>query len=274
MYKLVRMPEGDWIIEEPQIVIELTEKFDKALELWESNQIKKFEKVLRGIIFLCPYHIDALHHLSLVAHERGQYFEELLIEQEAASVVLKLMDGIFDFKKDKLLYGYLENRPFHRAYHSFGLCLRRMNRINEAIEVFENMLQINPDDDMGVRHSLVKYYFETNQFMKVIEISKLYPEDSTVDIVYGKALAKYFLGKSEYEDDLKNAVRSLPKVGKEIIRMVHVRPPQNYIGKTEVKTIGGDDEAYYYWENYGLFWVKAIDLHEKLLETILDLNIV
>lgn len=268
------MPSGDWIIEEPQMVIELTEKLDAALELWESNKVKKFEFQMRKIIFLCPYHIDALHHLSLVAHERGRHFEELLIEQEAVNVILKLMIGIFDLKKDKLYYHYYENRPFHRAYYSYGLCLRRMNRTVEAIEVFENMLQINPDDNVGARYTLIKYYFETKQFSKVIEISKAYSNDATVDILYGKILAKYYLGRNDYEEDLRNAVKSYPKVAKEIIRMSHVRPAKEYIGKTQVITLGGDDEAFYYWENYGLFWLQAIDLHERLKETILDLKIV
>ncbi|EMO58711.1 tetratricopeptide repeat protein [Leptospira santarosai str. CBC1416] len=273
MYKLEKMPTGDWLILESQEVIEFTEIMDEALELWESNQVKKFEKVIRGIILRCPYHIDALHHLSLILHERKQYFEEYLIEKEAIGVILSLMNGIFDFKKDKLIYAYLENRPFHRAYYSFGLCLYRMNRISEAIEVFENMIQINPGDNMGVRCLLTKYYFETNQPEKVILLSEQYSDDTMVDIVYGKVLAKFYLGKGDFKDDLRSAIRFLPKVGKEIIKMLHTKPSQKFLGKTQVMTVGGEDEAYYYWENYGIFWLQAIDLHEHLKEIILDLKL-
>ncbi|WP_078131854.1 hypothetical protein [Leptospira kirschneri] len=274
MYKLEKMPTGDWLIIESQKIIKLTEIMDEALELWESNQIKKFEKVIRKILFRCQYHVDALHHLSLIAHERKQYFEEYLIEKEAISIILNLMNEVFDFKKDKLFYAYLENRPFHRAYYSFGLCLYRMNLTLEAIEVFENMIQINPSDNMGARCLLTKYYFESKQPEKVIILSEQYPDDTVVDIVYGKVLAKYYLGKEDYKDDLVKAIKLLPKVGREIIKLLHAKPTQNYLGKMKVMTVGGIDEAFYYWENYGTLWLQATDLHEQLKEVILDLKVI
>ena len=60
---------------------------------------------------------------------------------------LSLGDG-FD---GVLLWGHVNNRPFLRCMHGYGLCLWRMGRFEEAGRVFERMLWLNPPDNQGVR---------------------------------------------------------------------------------------------------------------------------
>jgi tetratricopeptide (TPR) repeat protein len=50
-----------------------------------------------------------------------------------------------------LLWGFIDNRPFLRCLHGFGLCLWRMGRFEEALRVFDRMLWLNPSDNQGVR---------------------------------------------------------------------------------------------------------------------------
>ena len=53
---------------------------------------------------------------------------------------------------DSLLpWGHIDNRPFLRCMHGFGLCLWRLKRFEEAERVFERMLWLNPSDNQGVR---------------------------------------------------------------------------------------------------------------------------
>lgn len=53
-----------------------------------------------------------------------------------------------------LRWPYLENRPFLRCLHGFGLCLWRLGRFGEAGQVFEELLWLNPLDHLGARFSL------------------------------------------------------------------------------------------------------------------------
>ncbi len=48
-------------------------------------------------------------------------------------------------------WGDIDDRPFLRCMHGFGLCLRRLERFEEAERVFERMLRLNPSDNQGVR---------------------------------------------------------------------------------------------------------------------------
>lgn len=50
-----------------------------------------------------------------------------------------------------LEWGHIDNRPFLRCLHGLGLCLWRLDLIDEATTVFERMLCLNPGDNQGVR---------------------------------------------------------------------------------------------------------------------------
>ncbi len=55
-----------------------------------------------------------------------------------------------------LPWGHINNRPFLRCMHGYGLCLGRLGRLKEAEEVFTRMLWLNPTDNQGVRFLLGK----------------------------------------------------------------------------------------------------------------------
>lgn len=50
-----------------------------------------------------------------------------------------------------LPWGWIDNRPFLRCMHGFGLCLWRLGRFEEASAIFDRMLWLNPTDNQGVR---------------------------------------------------------------------------------------------------------------------------
>ena len=50
-----------------------------------------------------------------------------------------------------LPWGWIDNRPFLRCMHGFGLCLWRLGRFEEAGRIFDRMLWLNPSDNQGVR---------------------------------------------------------------------------------------------------------------------------
>ena len=50
-----------------------------------------------------------------------------------------------------LRWACIDNRPFLRCLHSYGLCLWRLGRWDEAAHVFERMLWLNPSDNQGIR---------------------------------------------------------------------------------------------------------------------------
>jgi len=50
-----------------------------------------------------------------------------------------------------LPWGLIDNRPFLRCLHNFGLCCWRLGRLDEVERVFDRMLWLNPSDNQGAR---------------------------------------------------------------------------------------------------------------------------
>jgi tetratricopeptide (TPR) repeat protein len=50
-----------------------------------------------------------------------------------------------------LPWDLVDNRPFLRCMHGYGLCLWRLERFDEAEQIFQQMLWLNPSDNQGVR---------------------------------------------------------------------------------------------------------------------------
>ena len=53
-----------------------------------------------------------------------------------------------------LPWAFLDNRPFLRCLHGYGLCLWRSGNATAARDVFERMLWLNPRDNQGARYLL------------------------------------------------------------------------------------------------------------------------
>jgi tetratricopeptide (TPR) repeat protein len=74
---------------------------------------------------------DAIRH-----YEAGFRIGELSLPKD--------FDGV-------LSWGWIDNRPFLRCMHGFGLCLWRLKRFDEAQDILQRMLWLNPSDNQGVR---------------------------------------------------------------------------------------------------------------------------
>jgi hypothetical protein len=55
-----------------------------------------------------------------------------------------------------LPWGLVDNRPFLRCLHGYGLCLWRLGRYDEAGCIFTQMLWLNPSDNQGARFVLAE----------------------------------------------------------------------------------------------------------------------
>jgi hypothetical protein len=53
-----------------------------------------------------------------------------------------------------LAWGWLDNRPFLRCLHGYGLSLWRLSRFEEAERLFERVLWLDPSDALGERFNL------------------------------------------------------------------------------------------------------------------------
>ena len=53
-----------------------------------------------------------------------------------------------------LPWGLIDNRPYLRCLHGYGLCLWRLKRFGVAAAAFTRMLGLHPSDNQGARFNL------------------------------------------------------------------------------------------------------------------------
>jgi hypothetical protein len=94
--------------------------------------------------------LDAHAHLGNLVFD--DHPEEALRHYEVGVRIgeLSLPEGF-----DGLLpWGLIDNRPFLRCMHGYGLCLWRLDRFAEAERLFDRILWLNPSDNQGIRFLL------------------------------------------------------------------------------------------------------------------------
>lgn len=129
----------------------------------ESNDLKDAgdHRAARKILMdLCQADLRCLDaHAHLGNFDFDERPEDAIRHYEVGVRIGELSLGP-DF--DGLLpWGLIDNRPFLRCMHGFGLCLWRMGRFEEAERIFERMLWLNPSDDQGVRALVVQVRSKT-----------------------------------------------------------------------------------------------------------------
>ncbi len=154
--------------------------------------------------------------------------------------------------KGKLDWLYPDNRPFLRAYFGLGLTLLYCQNWRDAIEVFEKIIEYNPNDNQGVRSALIECYLALGNYKKIVQLCKNYPDDTLVDIIYGKVLAYFRLQQLDNaRTALKTARQYSPFTAKELVKKNHSK---RYFYDMALIVAGSKEEGYNYWARMGYQW--------------------
>ena len=264
---ITQVGEREWTFEYPRLEWEIIETFHYAIDEWHAGDVASAEETYRQLIGDYPEFIDVYHHLALLLSERGKGKQAFQIWQEVVALGLDSLPEEFEMGRDTLPWPILENRPFLRAYHALGLEYLRRGKVKMALELFNNTLALNPGDNQGVRALVVDCYLQLKRPGDVLAICDRYPDDLMEQLVYGRVLALYQLGrKAEAERALGEAIDFLPLVAGEIVKRRHTRPRDLHQGYV---THGGADQAYFYWTDQGKYWKNtpgAIEFVRHYLE--------
>jgi len=127
-----------------------TDPILEAVELKEAGDSRGAHRILMNLLAADLRCLDAHAHLGNFVFDHSP--EKAIRHYEVGVRIgeLSLGEGF----NGVLHWGQINNRPFLRCMHGYGLCLSRLGRLNEAEEVFTRMLWLNPSDNQGVRFLL------------------------------------------------------------------------------------------------------------------------
>lgn len=160
-----------------------------------------------------------------------------------------------------------ETRPIMQAMAGLARELRWIDEIDEAISIYEELLELNPNDNQGVRYDLAPCLFEAERYDKLEAHLRKYGGESAAIFLYTRALYLYKKNgnSKEARDALQRAFKRnayVPLFLSEIVEMPDESP--TFIG------IGDENEAIAYVLEYSYQWEPE---HERWLADTLEKEI-
>lgn len=166
---------------------------DQAQELmyeaWEERSGAKRIAKAKQALKISPDCADAY---VLLAQEAAKSKPEMLKYYEQGVAAGERALGEKFFKENAgHFWGLIETRPYMRAREGLANTLWSMDRADEAVPHFQEMLRLNPGDNQGVRYSLLNLLIATNQSAAAEKLIKQFKEDGMAEWLYGKALLAF-----------------------------------------------------------------------------------
>ncbi len=145
----------------------------------------------------------------------------------------------------RLLWAYPNNRSALRPLARLASLLLGDDRLDQAVPLMQEYLALNPPDNHGFRAPLMNHYIASGALEEALALSDTYLPDMHPEIMYGRILALYRLGRlDEAREALTLAMEDLSLTVEFLVKPKVKRPKLSEYG---VK-IGGEDQAWFYRE--------------------------
>ncbi|MCQ6278711.1 YecA family protein [Bacillus sp. EB600] len=224
-----------------------------AFEAEGSERFRLAEKALE----LNPNLVDAYNILA----ENADSLEEAVQMYEKGMWIGNKELGKNFFKENKgHFWGLLETRPFMRAKGNYAEALYQLGKIKEAIVQYEELLELNPNDNQGVRYFLFIAYVDKGDLTKAHKLLGQY-EEGTAQALYNRLLLE--LLEHGYTAKAGKLLKNAKESNKFVIqyltgkkRLPKVIP--DYYG------FGDENEAIIYAEAHMHLWKKIDGIKDWL----------
>lgn len=157
----------------------------KAFEAGESAEVVA---LAREALAVWPDCADA--YVLLAEQARGPKEALGLYSEGVAAGERDLGEAAFRTAAGRF-WGWLPTRPYMRAKFGLAQALWVLGRRDEAVEQYQDMLRLNPDDNQGVRYSLAACLLETGRDAELGDLLTQYDEDGSASWAYSAALLAF-----------------------------------------------------------------------------------
>ena len=165
-----------------------------------------------------------------------------------------------------LLWGFLDNQPWHELASWRMEWLGDQDRLAEAAAACEEMLAWNPDDDQGIRYTLGALLANLARQADLLALCEYYPDEGGI-LEFHRVFALHALDrKGEALSLLADAHKRSPKILKYLLADDPRQPRPDRYGVEA----GGDFEAWLYRQAMHAAWERAgtLDWARRCLPTL------
>lgn len=174
-------------------------------DAWETDDPEAVLKLIRKAIKKSPLCADAYSFYCEITEEPSAIkINHLETALYAADIALAENRQEFSGR----FWGCVETRPYMRAKAALANTLWESGDFYPAMAHCREMLQLNPNDNQGIRHLLTGYYLELEMVDKLTLLLDDYSEDMHPYLQYTRALLAYRQSSPDADDIAKAAINS------------------------------------------------------------------
>ncbi|MEH6992691.1 hypothetical protein V7075_08240 [Neobacillus drentensis] len=225
----------------------------EAMEVQGAKRYKLAEEALN----LDPNCIDAY----VILAENASTPEEAMVLSKKGMEIGKKELGKDFFKENKgHFWMILETRPYMRAKANYAETLYELELGIVAIKEYEELLELNPNDNQGIRYKLFPVYLETGNLLEAEKLLRQY-EEKTAHGLYNKLLLE--LCKNGFSANAAKLLKEAKKANPHVIpfltdkNSIPMFLPKGY-------RLGDESEAIIYADEHFQFWEKIEGLQKWL----------
>ena len=219
---------------------------------WDQTSPRARIALARKALTISPLCADAY---VLLAQEQAKSAEERLEHYRKGVEVGEQALGPGGFKEYAgHFWGFLETRPYMRARAGLAATLSALGETDAAIGHYQDMLRLNPRDNQGIRYALAACLMRRGDTETLKKLLKRYDEDGSASWLYTRALIAFRENapKEKAEELAKEACKANSHVPAVLAGKKKAKP-----STTGYLTVGGEDEAADYFEEWGFEWVTT-----------------
>jgi tetratricopeptide (TPR) repeat protein len=208
-----------------------------AFEATDAASAAQVRKLAKRALRLDPDCVDALVLLAdLDAPTQRDFIAGL---QKAVAAGERSLGEKFIRENQGNFWLLLETRPYMRAMEQLARLLGEEGIRLDAIGIYQRMLELNPNDNQGVRDPLLGLYLETGDLKGARELLEKYKEDGSANFAWARVLERFLAGK---HDEASAALKQARKTNRHVELYLTARktlpkhPPEMY-------SLGSEEEA-------------------------------
>ncbi|MFJ5759627.1 SEC-C metal-binding domain-containing protein [Neobacillus sp. NPDC093182] len=224
----------------------------------EVQGLKRY-KLAEEAINLDPNCVDA--YVILIENSTSLQ-EALMLSEKAMKVGEKELGKAFFVENKGHFWGMFETRPYMRAKAQYADALYQLGKITEAIQQYEEILVLNPNDNLGARYMLFALYLDKGELSKAEKLLNQY-EEETAPGLYNKLLLELF--KKGFSTKAGKMLKEAKKQNPYVIPFLtgKKRLPNHM---PEYHSWGDENEAVIYVDEHLRLWKNIEGIQEWLMK--------
>lgn len=152
----------------------------------EGSAPEEVVRIAKQAIALSEYCMGAWFEYGVYAEDTTTALERF--EEGIERGRVRFEEQIKECGEGHSLWGFVEARDFMRLLEEKAKALVELRELEQAMEVYEEMLALNPMDNQGIRSDLLRIFMIHHRLDDARRLLDRFPNDAMVDMAYGRAL--------------------------------------------------------------------------------------